>query len=68
MPNSCKDLCSNLKAKRNTKDGMYNNGYKYCSCCDVFFITKEIFCLCCGVHLRMKSANKKSIITRDNKI
>lgn len=63
MGNICKNLCSEFKAKRNTKEGMYNQGYKYCSCCNEFFKTYETFCLCCGTHLRMKSANKKPILS-----
>ena len=56
--NICKNLCLVLKAKRNTKEGMYETGHRYCTECDAFFKTYEVFCLCCGMRMRTKGRNK----------
>ena len=64
--NTCKNLCNELKVKKDFKHGMYDK-YKFCKECNEFFKTYETFCLCCGTHLRMKAKSLSSDETEGKK-
>ena len=55
----CKNLCLRFKG---TMAG-YTNGRKYCRRCVVYFVTKDIFCACCGTQLRYNKHNGRSLRT-----
>jgi hypothetical protein len=37
----------------------YSVGKKYCRRCECYFITKNIFCQCCGMQLRSSPTEKE---------
>ena len=54
----CNNICLRFKG---TVAG-YTNGRKYCRRCVVYYVTKDIFCSCCGTQLRYRAHNGR--ITR----
>ncbi len=55
MAQMCKGVCIQYKGPRMQNGKRYESGQKRCSYCDLFILTKEIRCPCCGVILRTKS-------------
>jgi hypothetical protein len=48
----CRNLCLRLYASTQASGSHYMAGGKYCSQCECYLITHEMFCKCCGMRLR----------------
>lgn len=49
-----------------SRRGVYSQGYKYCSRCQVFYHTDSRNCIVCGVTLRSKSKYRKKNLGGNN--
>ena len=58
MPPICRDRCRHDKQGYNGP-GLYAQGYKRCSLCSKFILTKELHCHCCGMMLRAQARSRK---------
>jgi hypothetical protein len=52
----CRNICERIYSKIVVGESYYLVGKKYCRRCECYFITKEIFCKCCGMQLRATPA------------
>jgi hypothetical protein len=55
----CRNLCENLYSKIIFGRSRYEGGKKYCRRCEVYYCHDGVFCLCCGIALRMSPTNKR---------
>jgi hypothetical protein len=58
----CRNICERSYANNKASDGInhyYLAGKKYCRRCECYFITKKIFCQCCGIQLRATPTEKE---------
>ena len=59
MTQECRGRCDLLETSPVNRLA-YEKGYKWCTVCNIFVKTSEIFCPCCNTQLRKKSHQKKS--------
>src|SRR5215218_10550480 len=52
VPMVCRNICLRIYSKIEVGQSHYSVGKKYCRRYECYFITKSIFCECCGVQLR----------------
>src|SRR5215213_5673436 len=52
VPMVCRNICERIYSKIVVDESHYFIGKKYCRRCKCYFITKNIFCQCCGTQLR----------------
>ncbi len=55
MGQMCKGVCIEYIGPRMQNGKRYGSGQKRCSYCELFILTDEVRCPCCGVILRTKS-------------
>ena len=55
----CKGICVRYKARKPPVGGRYENGQKRCQICEIFMLTDELWCPCCGYRIRSKPRNSK---------
>ncbi len=55
MGQMCKGVCIEYIGPRMQNGKKYGSGQKRCSYCELFILTDEVRCPCCGVILRTKS-------------
>jgi hypothetical protein len=58
LPMVCRNICTRLYTSTQTS-GHYSAGAKYCRRCEYYLITTELFCECCGMHLRGSPASRE---------
>lgn len=51
---TCRGICERLRMDKKR----YGLGIKRCTCCDVYIMYSDSFCLCCGRKLRSKRKSK----------
>jgi len=51
---TCKNICKRHEDYRTHGKHTYKYGGKYCNICEAGFITKDLFCKCCGQKYRTK--------------
>lgn len=55
MNGSCNGLCARYGGiSLSKKSTWYNNGFKYCPVCTIYFATYEKRCKCCSTNLRSR--------------
>jgi hypothetical protein len=66
----CRNICEGIYSKIVVGESHYLVGKKYCRRCECYFITKNIFCECCGMQLRTTPAEReyKEKVNRKRKI
>ena len=52
-------ICERIYSKIVVGESHYFVGKKYCRRCECYFITKNIFCECCGMQLRATPTEKE---------
>jgi hypothetical protein len=52
VPMVCRNICERIYSKIVVGESHYSVDKKYCRRCECYFITKNIFCECCGMQLR----------------
>ena len=52
VPVVCHNICERIYSKIVVGESHYFVGKKYCRRCECYFITKKVFCQCCGMQLR----------------
>jgi len=55
----CRNLCQRLYSKIVFGKSHYEGGKKYCRRCEVYYCHDGVFCLCCGMALRMSPTSKR---------
>jgi hypothetical protein len=55
----CRNICEKIYSKIVVGESHYFVGKKYCRRCECYFITKSIFCQCCGMQLRGSPAERE---------
>src|ERR671911_588237 len=53
VPMVCRNICERIYSKIVVGESHYLVGKKYCRRCECYFITKKVFCQCCGMQLRV---------------
>jgi hypothetical protein len=66
----CRNICKRIYSKIVVGESHYLAGKKYCRRCEYYFITKKIFCQCCGMQLRGTPAERgcKEKVNRKRKM
>src|ERR687898_2583090 len=59
VPMVCRNICERIYSKMVVGESHYLVGKKYCRRCECYFITKNIFCQCCGMQLRVTPAERE---------
>jgi len=59
VPMVCRNICLRIYSKIVVGQSHYSVGKKYCRRCGCYFITKNIFCQCCGMQLRGSPAERE---------
>src|SRR5918995_4944533 len=59
VPMVCRNICERINSKIVVGESHYLVGKKYCRRCERYFITKSIFCQCCGMQLRSTPAERE---------
>ena len=59
VPMVCRNICERIYSKIVVGESHYLVGKKYCRKCECYFITKNIFCECCGMQLRGTPAERE---------
>ena len=59
VPMVCGNICERIYSKIVVGEPHYLAGKKYCRRCECYFITKNIFCECCGMQLRVTPAERE---------
>src|SRR5215213_8993013 len=59
VPMVCRNICERIYSKIVVGQSHYFVGKKYCRRCECHFITKKIFCQCCGMQLRTTPAERE---------
>jgi hypothetical protein len=63
----CRNICERIYSKIVVGELHYSVGKKYCRRCECYFITKKIFCECCGMQLRTTPIDAKDKSTDKRK-
>ena len=56
----CRNKCERIYFKIVVGKSHYPAGKKYCRRCECYFITKKIFCQCCGMQFKRYSNRKRT--------
>jgi hypothetical protein len=48
----CRNICLRLYTITQASGSHYTAGGKYCSTCECYIFTQQLFCECCGMRLR----------------
>jgi hypothetical protein len=55
----CRNICEKIHSKIVVGESHYSVGKRYCRRCECYFITKRLFCECCGMQLRVTPSERE---------
>jgi hypothetical protein len=55
----CRNICEKIYSKIVVGESHYSVGKRYCRRCECYFITKRLFCECCGMQLRVTPSERE---------
>lgn len=50
----CRGRCKQLPQIKGANRNLYDEGFRYCSCCEIYICSEKTRCFCCGRSLRLK--------------